>query len=73
MSFKKFPDRLVGDDRTFITQDVREVLNRAGIQVVDDKFKGVEGVPPSDFILWQSSLSSGRAAYPLADQRTRSG
>ena len=51
MSFTMFPERLVGDARMFIEKDVCEVLNRAGIQVVDGKFKGVEGVPPSEFIL----------------------
>ena len=69
MSFKMFPDKLVGDNRTFIAQDVREVLNRAGIQVVDDKFKGLEGIPPSEFILWHSCSSAGRATYKIQVSR----
>ena len=52
MSFKMFPEQLAGDNRTFIAQDVREVLNRAGIKVVDDKFQGVAGVSPPEFIIW---------------------
>ena len=52
MSFKMFPEQLAGDNRTFIAQDVREVLTRAGIKVVDDKFQGVAGVPPTEFIIW---------------------